>query len=270
MHASELLRRLKRRLADNSPGLTVAVLAMLVALTGGAFAASGALTGKQKKEVEKIAKKFAGKPGPQGPAGATGATGTKGDKGDPGSAGLKGEAGKSVKVTPISPGSEFECESNGGAMVEEEGKPSSAEEICNGKAGSPWTVGGVLPPGEQENGSWAFAGSTSDTNGIRVPISFTIPLPGKLEPGEVHFKEDADFETFCEGTVAAPKAKPGQLCVYFPEFVENTTFQGIYPTQLVFPEETGASRSGAMLVFSAPTGAAAGYGTFAVRASAAP
>ena len=70
MHVSESLHRLKRRLADNSPGLVIAVVAMLIALTGGAFAASGALTGKQKKEVEKIAKKFAGKPGSSGFAGA--------------------------------------------------------------------------------------------------------------------------------------------------------------------------------------------------------
>jgi hypothetical protein len=128
-------------------------------------------------------------------------------------------------------------------------------------------VGGELPPGQQETGSWAFAGSTNDTNGIRVPISFAIPLPARLEPEAVHFKEDADFETFCAGSASIPKANPGQLCVYFPEFVEGTAFEGIYPTAKVFPEEEGASRAGAMLVFGVPTAAAAGYGTFAVRAA---
>ena len=40
-------------------GLTVAILALVLAMVGGAYA-SGALTGKQKKEVKKIAKKYAG------------------------------------------------------------------------------------------------------------------------------------------------------------------------------------------------------------------
>ena len=46
-------------------GLIVACVALVLALTGAAFAAAG-LTGKQKKEVEKIAKKYAGKPGAAG------------------------------------------------------------------------------------------------------------------------------------------------------------------------------------------------------------
>jgi hypothetical protein len=73
MKIDNSLMRLKRRIGANSPGLTVAVIAMLVALTGGAFAASGALNVKQKKEAKQIAqaeaKRFAGKPGTTGPAG---------------------------------------------------------------------------------------------------------------------------------------------------------------------------------------------------------
>jgi hypothetical protein len=45
-------------------GLVVALVALVVALTGVAFAASG-LNSKQKKEVKKIAKQFAGKQGPR-------------------------------------------------------------------------------------------------------------------------------------------------------------------------------------------------------------
>ena len=44
-------------------GLVVAIVALIAALAGGAYAASGGLTGKQKKEVTKIAKQNAGKPG---------------------------------------------------------------------------------------------------------------------------------------------------------------------------------------------------------------
>src|SRR4051794_34445844 len=105
------LGRLKSRLSANGPGLTLAVIAMLVALTGGAFAASGALTKKQTKEVKalikKEAKNFPGPPGAAGPAGPQGSTGATGNPGTP------GKDGSSVGVTPISPG-ESDCAGLGG------------------------------------------------------------------------------------------------------------------------------------------------------------
>jgi hypothetical protein len=79
-------------------GLTVAICALVLAMVGGAYAA-GALSGKQKKEVEKIAKKYAGKTGsagsqgPAGPAGAKGDTGTNGKDGTNGTNGKEGTIG---------------------------------------------------------------------------------------------------------------------------------------------------------------------------------
>lgn len=61
-------------------GLTVAILALVLAMVGGAYAA-GALTGKQKREVKKIAKKYAGEAGPQGKEGKQGPTGPEGPQG---------------------------------------------------------------------------------------------------------------------------------------------------------------------------------------------
>ena len=83
-------------------GLTVAILALVLAMVGGAYAA-GALSGKQKKEVEKIAKKYAGKTGsagsqgPAGPAGAKGDTGTNGKDGTNGTNGTNGKEGPEGK-----------------------------------------------------------------------------------------------------------------------------------------------------------------------------
>ena len=51
MRDDNMIRRLRKRLGVNSPGITVAVIALILALTGGAFAANSALTGKQKKEA---------------------------------------------------------------------------------------------------------------------------------------------------------------------------------------------------------------------------
>ncbi len=261
-----MLAKLKRRLGANGPGITIAVLAMLVALTGGAFAAGGALSGKQKKEVEKIAKKFAGKPGAQGAQGATGATGAKGDKGDAGGAGSEGKPGKSVKVTSIASGG-IECEEDGGALVKEEGAVSGIE-VCNGKEGkdgSPWAPENALPPGATETGAWTFAGTTSDAAGIRVPISFPVQLgPGQaLDEEHVHFVE-APTEP-CPGTAGAPLAEPGQLCVYVSNLgVVGTEFLAI---ERATDETVGANRTGAVLTFKAPTGNASASGTFALRAA---
>jgi hypothetical protein len=263
-----MLARLKRSLGANGPGITIAVLAMLVALTGGAFAASGALTGKQKKEVEKIAKKSAGKPGAQGATGATGAKGDKGDAGGAGAAGVEGKPGKSVKVTSIASGNAFECEEQGGALVEEEGAVSGTE-VCNGKTG--FTA--VLPPGEIETGTWAFTGSPADTSGVPVSISFAIPLAARLHEEDVHFQEE-DEETFvnaCGTTGSTPTPIPGVLCVYRSLTVEGTTFEGIFPAHTVIfpnePEAQGTSKQGAVLLFGPPSAVTSNYGTFAVRAA---
>jgi hypothetical protein len=77
-------------------GLVVAIMALVVALGGAAYAALPGLNSKQKKEVKKIAKTVPGKDGAQGPKGDTGPLGPKGDpgqqgpKGDPGAEGPPG------------------------------------------------------------------------------------------------------------------------------------------------------------------------------------
>jgi hypothetical protein len=79
-------------------GLIIAILALVLATTGAAFAAVG-LNSKQKKEVTKIAKKYAGKPGATGPAGTAGTNGTNGKdgaNGAPGSPGAPGANGNTV------------------------------------------------------------------------------------------------------------------------------------------------------------------------------
>jgi collagen triple helix repeat protein len=90
-----MTQSLRRRLGAlharlGSAGFALACIALILALTGGAIAANGGLTGKQKKEVKKIAKQFAGAPGP---AGAKGEQGPKGDQGPEGKQGPPGAPG---------------------------------------------------------------------------------------------------------------------------------------------------------------------------------
>jgi hypothetical protein len=168
---TNLMYKLKKRLGMQGPGVTIGVIAIVLALTGGAIAASGALTGKQKKEVKAIAKaeakKFQGT-GPQGPPGnpgATGASGAKGDKGDQGNTGTSGTDGTSVEVDEIATGNAFECEERGGVLVKEEGSPTGLE-VCNGEGG-------------QDAGfNYVFSADTGGTDPGAGNLKFDNAAPG--------------------------------------------------------------------------------------------
>jgi hypothetical protein len=230
------LSRLKRRLSANGPGVTIAVIALVFALVGGAFAASGKLTGKQKKEVEKIAKKYAGapgekgSPGPQGPAGSPGSKGERGEKGErgpQGDPGIEGPPGEGLVTNPIAAEPTGPCGEQGGVEVLRENQsPGEGEAICTGKEGSPWTTGGVLPSGATETGSFAISSSQEDalkveepeesgefTYVVYAPITFPIPLQEPLVEEGVHFQGQPNFEDFngaepgevgCKGTIGKP------------------------------------------------------------------
>jgi hypothetical protein len=218
---------LYRRLHDRfgAAGVTLGVIALILALGGTALAAKGALTGKQKKEVEKIAKKYAGKPGApgaQGPAGANGKDGAKGDKGDPGTNGTNGTngtpgtagaKGKSIEVLTGAAG----CGAAGGSTVQVEGEPATAKEVCNGEEGPAGPTETTLPPGKTETGVWGARGPEG-LSSLLVFISFPLRLPS--EP-TFHFIECSFTCTptpECPSTlVKEPEAAPGQLCVYMTE-----------------------------------------------------
>jgi hypothetical protein len=271
-------KRFRDRLGANGPGLTVAVIALIFALAGGAFAASGGLSGKQKKETEKIAKKFAGKPGPAGKAGANGATGPAGSqgspgaKGDKGDAGLQGPPGKSVEVKAIAAGGS-ECEERNGALVKEKGA-STGVEVCEG---SPWTAGGTLPSGATETGTFSVQGSIENKSekehGLFTTISFPIPLSLPLDadhvklvvglPGPECQTSAGDF-----GNAEEPVAQPGYLCVFIGGENAGTFYEQIEPLGSGFLDNaSGAGTSGARIRFEPPTEEFAfANGSFAVTA----
>lgn len=143
-----MFTRIHHRLG--TAGFVVALVALIAALTGAAYAADK-LSGPEQKEVKKIAKKFAGKPGPVGPAGPPGPAGQAGPQGATGAQGPQGATGP------------------------------------EGPEGSPWMVNGVLPSGETLAGAWSFAGK--EVFGTFSTISFALPLPSEplfhwIYPGE--------------------------------------------------------------------------------------
>ena len=251
MGTKEMALKLSRiREPFGKAGLVVGVIALVMALVGGAYAAS-ALTHKQKKEVAKIAKKYAGERGADGAPGPAGSPGSKGDAGAPGSPGSQGEAGPAGPAGPIG--------ATGPAGPEgPEGVSGFASE---------------LPPGETETGTWNV--ETHETAGFyRSMIQFPAPLPaGEADPGAVPSTkvavkvrlEGALPTQECPGSTTEPRAAEGFLCVYTTSSSEEVTF---FEEAEINPEGglgEGAGRRGVILTFELGAFTNA-YGTWAVTA----
>ena len=266
---SPLRNRAGKRLREpfGKAGLTVAVIALVFAMLGGAYAASG-LNSKQKKEVKSIAKSFQG----TGPAGAQGAAGAKGDngsngaqgaKGDTGNTGSPGTAGKSAEAIPFS-GSKGPI---GGVTCTEGGlevKSASATTlVCNGKKGQTGFTE-TLPAGKTETGTWSSQLNFSASGKIELaPISFNIPLAETPSLNWINWAGEAKqgSASNCPGSVSEPAAEPENLCLY--------SFEGEEPGELGFGGKVGGasigSPGGFVLQLEVPPLSHAG-GTWAVTA----
>ena len=196
-------------------GLTVAILALVLAMVGGAYAAGG-LTKSQEKQVKKIAKKFAGKNGAPGATGPAGAAGPAGAKGDTGAVGPQGPAG------PTGP---------------------------QGPQGEPGTTGftKTLPSEETETGLWsAQAFNKAREELVYVPLSFNIPL--EEAPNTIH-NPVGQTEPGCTGDVEHPGAAPGNLCVFEGETILHKGGLHFY-VPLTMSGSIGAETSGADVLFT--------------------
>ncbi len=226
-------------------GVVLAALALLLCTAGGALAASGALTGKQKKEVKKIAKQYAGKPGAPGVAGPAGAPGAPGKEGAQGKAGLQGEVGPTGEQGPTG-----------------EVGPTGP----TGETGFTET----LPSEKTEKGVWRFA-SNGETLQY-VPITFSIPL-SEADAASIAVEtlsKTASPTANCPGSPKEPRAEPGFLCVYTSGDESQTTFFGS-PNAVYKPvssgEEEGVISGGALLYFESHIIAGeVSAGSFAVTA----
>jgi hypothetical protein len=274
-----MLSRLHSKLG--TAGFIISIVALVAALGGGAYAASGGLSGKQKKEVEKIAKKSAGKPGAQGPAGTPGANGTAGALGKDGAEGKQGpegKAGSSATVVSLNPGNAH-CLEGGSEFKVGPGTPSYA---CNGEEGlegpqgeegSPWVDGGVLPPGQSETGTW-LAGPYGGSLPAAVKASISFPIPVEGEPALTYVAAGSEPTAGCPGTVEDPQAAPGNLCVYelggfgleFREVIDPVSGESWAEE----PANYKAGSSGSLLSFTVKQTAGQLYGNWVVSATEAP
>jgi len=190
-----MLSRIQNKLG--TAGLVVAVVALVVALCGAAFAAGG-LTKPQEKRVKQLIKQNSkpGPTGPQGPQGSPGSAGAKGATGSEGKQGKQGEAGK--------PGENGKNGTDG-----EDGLCSLGKPKC------------LLPPHATLTGTWS-ASSASEFHESYFSISFPLRVvPPPIADAKRFIPPEGAPTAECPGSAIQPEAEPGYVCIY-ARFVEPT------------------------------------------------
>jgi Collagen triple helix repeat (20 copies) len=264
----KMIRNIRRRVTYAN---VTATLALTLALTGGAYAASRYVITSTRQISPKVRRALKGKPGKPGPAGPAGPTGPTGPAGTAGSTGGNGETGPQGPAGPA------------GAS----GPQGEAGQ--KGEEGSPWTDKGKLPSKATETGAWSFDSPKGEAN-LVFSVSFTIPLPAPLDEAAVHFVNEEGTEEAlnnegtwearpttpsgsCPGTATEPKAKPGNLCIYQVFVSQAEEVGGIIEARIksattpYFPPTIGAATTGSLVIAErASTEEATGWGTWAVTA----
>lgn len=242
-----MLNALRKRMTYANIAMT---LALVFAMTGGAYAAKKYLITSTKQISPSVLKQLAGKPGPAGKDGVPGALGPQGPAGPAGKDGTPGKDGLAGKEGPAGKeGKEGKTGKEGPQGTQ--GQP--------GEKGSPWTAGGTLPENSTETGVWAGNPAQADqaetSGGAAIPITFAVPLANELEASQVHFIPMGETApAACEdpnhagaASVDNPEALSGQLCVY-----GGLVFNAITPTDTSIQKPSlvagpGAGVSGAVI-----------------------
>lgn len=220
-----------------------------------------------------------GAQGPQGAAGNTGATGATGEKGEKGESikGKEGPQGKEGNIQATLPSGKTETGmwSYGSSpqyrCVEDSGEGTYSDDECKE------APGGQTSDFERE--------TVYQTESFTVTtISFAIPLKEPLsdagceeaskEPCQVHYLKSGETDPgHCEGSVAAPSAASGNLCVY-ARVESGVKVMGVMPPatwNFAAPPkltEFGAGVNGAEMPLNSEASASEilAYGSWAVTA----
>jgi hypothetical protein len=241
-----------------TPATVIAGLALVFAMTGGAYAAKKYLITSTKQISPSVLKALQGK---AGLAGAPGAAGAQGAQGPAGSAGPAGSGGPKGETGPA------------GAKGEKGATGAAGAAGAKGATGATGATGftETLPSGKTETGVWAVSQyNLPEFTEVEIPISFPIPLKEGSSKGHFLNKSEtengtgAGHDAGCTGTVEVPTAPAGLLCIYTDE-EENG---GQDPFSVIFNGSAGYSPTGSVLrVLALEEGAKVKMqGSFAVTA----
>jgi hypothetical protein len=207
-------------------------VALVFAMSGGAYAAGKYLITSTKQISPKVLKSLVGKTGPAGANGAPGAAGALGPAGPQGPAGAKGETG--AAGTAGVEGKE--------GLEGKEGK--EGPEGKAGKEGKEGTFGGQqLPAGKTLTGEWAASGYGEAGEGVLgegfavtgVTYALPVELALKETPEAQHYIKEKEWQenkdpAGCTGKAFNPGAEPGNLCVFAEEEVNvSSTLSPLQP-----------------------------------------
>lgn len=258
-----------------TPSTAIAFVALVFALTGGAYAATSGGGPSHARLTASAAKAKAktktgprgpagpaGKNGAQGPAGAAGPVGLAGAKGETGAAGAnggnggKGADGTAGTTGPTGPsvesksftGAKGSCGKGG---TEFKVGTAAATYACNGEEGTNGTNGanGATGPTGHEGSPWTAGGTLPSGSTERGVWGYTgtgnevgeaiVPISFTIPVAEdlaAHVVESGET-TECPGGVGKPEATAGNLCIFVREAIH---VNGIFP----FSPETNGEEAG--------------------------
>jgi hypothetical protein len=173
-----------------TPSTVIATLALVFAMTGGAYAAKHYLITSTKQISPKVLKALKGANGANGTAGLAGPAGPGGPQGP---AGATGPAGAGATG------------------------PAGAAGAA-GAQGPPGTTGftKTLPKGETLKGEWSvevYVPGPESEGFASTSVSFGIPLAA-APAVTTYIHEAEETPAGCTGNVENPGAAPGHLCVF--------------------------------------------------------
>lgn len=273
-----MLSKIKKHL---NPATAIALLALIFAITGVSFAATGGGNGAGNKNnnssLVASASKSKGAKGPRGARGPTGPAGKNGTNGLNGTPGAQGPAGSTGPTGPE--GKQGKEGKEGKGKLGPEGEQGE-----QGAEGSPWPGGGILAKGATETGAWSVTVQPSEEEErMYVSFSFPVRLGEALAAGHGLYvtleqqkgENGAKAPEQCKGTAAAPTAAEGYFCIYEGAFTGKATrvpeLQNIFRTEGVGNEAEGVGVSGSIAYVPYPEGEIeshprALYGSWAVTA----
>lgn len=231
-----------------NPATVLSALALIFAMTGGAYAAGRYVITSAKQIKPSVLRQLKGKAGARGPAGPAGVAGPAGAAGSA-AVGKEGPAGK--EGTPGKDG-------------------ARGETGPRGPQGEPWVPDGTLPSGAAETGVWGLSklSALPGLGQVHIPISFTIPLAAPLDGNHVHVIEEGEEGAAGKGcgggSSKEPTAEPGNLCVYIAN--QSNAGASAFALQNMEIEEEGAGKTGADLQGLTLEEGSAARGEWVVRA----